>query len=98
MKKLTLILCALLLTACQSTGLKFGIAAHSPALDKPEYNSDNPLGLIRYECELFGWLDCFAEHESQFFRRERGLGYNKVGVMLEFSEVFEFVTGQELGK
>lgn len=62
---------------------------HSNSMDAPEYCTDNPVGLVRADTPFNKYLSGFFEHESMIFRREKGLGYNKVGVMIDVNETFK---------
>ena len=84
--KFLLFVAVFALAGCETTTVKVGLAAHSNALDAPEYYSDNPLGIVRFE-DRYKDLHLFFEHESQVFRRERGLGYNKLGALIELETV-----------
>lgn len=91
MKQLLVIAAILTLSGCANTHWKVGLAGHSKALDAPEYDAKNPVGLIRGETQFNPYFSGFVEHESMIFMKEKGLGYNKAGVMLDVEKAFRWV-------
>lgn len=89
--KLLAIIALLLLSGCANTAWKAGLGMHSNGMDAPEYCADNPVGLVRADTPFNTYLSGFFEHESQIFRREEGFGYNKVGVMINVNETFNWL-------
>lgn len=90
---LTLIL-IVILSGCAGTRHKVGISLHSNSLDAPEYTTKNPQGIYRAEKD-FEPFELFFEHESMIFMRERGLGYNKVGALIELETIGNWIIGRE---
>lgn len=90
-----LILMALIaLHGCANTHWKVGLAAHPNGLDAPEYDSKNPVGLVRGETSFNPYFSGFFEHESMIFMKEDGFGYNKFGVMFDVEKAFREAIGQ----
>lgn len=89
MKQILILVIVATLSGCANTNWKVGLAAHPRGMDAPEYNTKSPVGLVRGETQFNDYWSGFFEHESMIFHIESGYGYNKAGVMLDITKVFQ---------
>lgn len=61
-----------------------GLAAHLEKHDDPEFNGNNPLGIIGAEYD-YGRFRGFCEHQSSIPDWEVGYGFNECGVIVKIN-------------
>lgn len=70
----------------QGCSVSMGIGLHAEKNDKPEFNGDNPMGIIEGTMPLTEKIEGFCFHVSSFPNHEIGDGLNMCGVKLRISE------------